>query len=83
MIPVLSLFPSEGNAEEYVRIETLDDQYWTVIILPSSILLKTNVHAKRTPPYLALVIKRRDRVIVYEFLFRIPSIEILSHLWEV
>ena len=50
-------------------IEALDDQHRTVIVGSRAILLKADIHAKRTPSNLALVVERRDCAIIYVFLF--------------
>jgi hypothetical protein len=50
----------ECDAKESVLVETSDDDDWAVIILSCSVLLRSNIDAKRAPPYLAFMKKWRS-----------------------
>ena len=75
----LFLFPRERNYKTGLATESLNDNGWSVEIFSCSILFKSDVDTKLTPPNLAFMKKRLFAGRVKRFLFYIPVIKIFFH----
>ena len=70
----------EWDDEARLGAVSFQDEYGPAMFATSTVLLETDIHAERTPPYLAGVVERTGAVLVNIFLLIAPGIKIFLHV---